>query len=46
VSLANGLGAGLHVVHAVESGPLEPPLPPTLSAEMETARAIIAERAT
>ncbi len=41
VALAHEAGARLHVVHAVESGPLEPPLPPSLSAEMETAAAAL-----
>jgi nucleotide-binding universal stress UspA family protein len=40
-TLAQGLRADLHVVHAVESGPLEPPLPPSLSREMETAAAAL-----
>lgn len=35
--LAEALGADLHVVHAVESGPLAPPLLPSLTREMEQA---------
>lgn len=41
IALAQAAGARLHVVHAVESGPLEPPLPPSLSDEMETAAAAL-----
>lgn len=39
--LAAALDAELHVVHAVESGPLAPPLLPSLAQEMETARAAL-----
>lgn len=35
--LAESLGAEFHVVHAVESGPMAPPLLPSLSREMERA---------
>lgn len=37
VALAEVLGAELHLVHAVESGPLEPPLLPDLTTRMEQA---------
>lgn len=41
VRLARALDAELHLVHAVEAGPLEPPLLPTLTRQMETARAAV-----
>lgn len=37
VALADFLDAELHLVHAVESGPMEPPLLPDLSSQMERA---------
>lgn len=39
--LAAALDADLHVVHAVESGPLAPPLLPSLAQEMEKARSAL-----
>ncbi|HSG49389.1 MAG TPA: universal stress protein [Longimicrobiales bacterium] len=41
VQLAKTLTARLHLVHAVEAGPLEPPLLPSLSRQMEQARAAV-----
>lgn len=38
VQLARALKAELHLVHAVEAGPLEPPLLPSLTVQMEDAR--------
>lgn len=43
VTLAGALNAELHLVHAVEAGPLEPPLLPSLSRQMETAHAAVNE---
>lgn len=40
-TLATALGAELHVVHAVESGPLEPPLLPHVSEEVGQAVAAL-----
>lgn len=37
-ALAEALDAELHVVHALESGPLEPPLLPNVSEEVDRAR--------
>jgi nucleotide-binding universal stress UspA family protein len=37
-TLAEALGAELHAVHALESGPLEPPLLPNVSEEVDRAR--------
>lgn len=37
VQLARALDAELHLIHAVEAGPLEPPLLPSLSRQMEEA---------
>ncbi len=42
LQIAAALGADVHVVHAIESGPLEPPLLPSLSLEVEAARGSLA----
>lgn len=41
VQLAGALNAELHVAHAVESGPIAPPLLPSLVQEMEKAAAVL-----